>query len=46
MTIQNLNHDYECGELFLPEYNVKIKPKSNTIVIFHELCSHQANAII
>ena len=36
-----LNDDYEGGELFLPEYNAKIKPKANTAVVFPGICSHQ-----
>ena len=31
-----LNDDYEGGELYLSEYNMKIKPKSNTAIIHQE----------
>ena len=36
-----LNDDYEGGELFLPEYNAKIKPKANSAVVFPGISSHQ-----
>lgn len=41
-----LNDDYEGGELFLPEYNVKLKPKANTAIVFPGICTHQVNPII
>lgn len=36
-----LNDDYEGGELFLPEYGIKIKPKANTAIIFPGISTHQ-----
>lgn len=36
-----LNEDYEGGELFLPEYNAKIKPNANTAIVFPGIFSHQ-----
>ena len=36
-----LNDDYEGGELYLPEYNIKIKPKANTAIIFPGISAHQ-----
>ena len=36
-----LNDDYGGGELYLPEYGLKIKPKVNTVVIFPGILSHQ-----
>jgi prolyl 4-hydroxylase len=36
-----LNDDYKGGELYLPEYDIHIKPKSNTAIIFPGICSHQ-----
>ncbi len=41
-----LNDDYEGGELFLQEYNIQIKPKANTAIVFPGICSHQVNSII
>ena len=35
-----LNDDYEGGELYFPEYNIKLKPKKNTAVIFPGILSH------
>ena len=36
-----LNDDYEGGELYLSEYDMKIKPKANTAIIFPGISSHQ-----
>lgn len=36
-----LNDDYEGGELNFPEYNIKIKPKANTAIIFPGLSAHK-----
>ena len=36
-----LNDDYEGGELYLPEYDMKIKPKANTAIIFPGISAHQ-----
>jgi predicted 2-oxoglutarate/Fe(II)-dependent dioxygenase YbiX len=36
-----LNDDYEGGEFYLPEYNIKIKPKKNSAIIFPGINSHQ-----
>ena len=40
-----LNDDYEGGEFELPEYNFKIKPKSNCAIIFPGICSHKVNQV-
>ena len=29
-----LNDDYEGGEIFFPDYNLKIKPKPNSLLMF------------
>lgn len=36
-----LNDDYEGGELYLPEYDIKVKPKANTAIIFPGISAHQ-----
>lgn len=36
-----LNDDYVGGELYLSEYDMKIKPKANTAIIFPGISSHQ-----
>ena len=36
-----LNDDYEGGEFELPEYNLKLKPKANSVIIFPGICSHK-----
>ena len=36
-----LNDDYEGGELYFPEYGIKIKPKANTAIIFPGISTHQ-----
>lgn len=36
-----LNDDYDGGELYLPEYDTKIKPKANTAIIFPGISSHK-----
>ena len=36
-----LNDDYEGGELYFPEYGIKVKPKANTAVIFPGINTHQ-----
>ena len=36
-----LNDDYEGGEFYLPEYGLKLKPKSNTALIFPGISTHQ-----
>ena len=36
-----LNDDYEGGELYLPEYDISLKPKANTAIVFPGICSHQ-----
>lgn len=36
-----LNDDYEGGELYFPEYGIKVKPKANTAVIFPGISTHQ-----
>lgn len=41
-----LNDDYEGGELYLPEYDLSIKPKANTAIVFPGICTHQVNPII
>lgn len=40
-----LNEEYEGGEFELPEYNIKIKPKKNTAIIFPGICTHKVNSI-
>lgn len=35
-----LNDDYEGGELYFPEYNIKLKPPKNAAVIFPGILSH------
>ena len=40
-----LNDDHEGGELFLPEYDRKIKPKANSAIVFPGICSHQVMPI-
>jgi predicted 2-oxoglutarate/Fe(II)-dependent dioxygenase YbiX len=41
-----LNDDYDGGELLLPEYNIKLKPKANTAIIFPGICTHQVAEVI
>lgn len=41
-----LNDDYEGGELYLPEYDISLKPKANTAIVFPGICTHQVNPII
>ena len=41
-----LNDYYEGGELMLPEYNISLKPKANTAIVFPGICTHQVNPII
>ena len=36
-----LNDEYEGGELYLSEYDIKLKPKANTAIIFPGISSHQ-----
>lgn len=36
-----LNDNYSGGELYLSEYDIKIKPKANTAIIFPGISSHQ-----
>lgn len=36
-----LNDNYEGGELYFPEYGIKIKPKANTAIIFPGINTHQ-----
>lgn len=36
----SLNDNYEGGELYFPEYNVKLKPQKNTAIIFPGILSH------
>lgn len=40
-----LNDDYEGGELYLSEYDMKIKPKANTAIIFPGISSHQVLSV-
>ena len=40
-----LNDDYEGGEFEFPEYNLKIKPKANSALIFPGICSHKVNQV-
>ena len=40
-----LNDDYEGGKLMLPEYNISLKPKANTAIVFPGICTHQVNPI-
>jgi hypothetical protein len=40
-----LNDDYEGGEFEFPEYNLKIKPKTNSALIFPGICSHKVNQV-
>ena len=41
-----LNDDYEGGEFLLPEYNISLKPKANTAIVFPGICAHKVNPII
>ena len=41
-----LNDDYEGGEFELLEYNLKIKPKKNTAIVFPGICSHMINSVL
>lgn len=40
-----LNDDYEGGHLEFPEYNIKLKPKANTVIIFPGSYSHKVHPI-
>ena len=40
-----LNDDYEGGHLEFPEYNIKLKPKANTVIIFPGSYSHKVQPI-
>lgn len=37
-----LNDDYEGGELYFPDYNVKVKPSAGSIVFFPSNTKHEA----
>ncbi len=41
-----LNDDYEGGELEFPEYNVKLKPKANSAIIFPGTYSHKVLPVL
>ena len=40
-----LNDDYEGGELELVEYNLKLKPKKNTAIIFPGISTHKVHNV-
>ena len=41
-----LNDDYEGGELEFPEYNIKLKPKANSAIIFPGTYSHKVLPVL
>ena len=40
-----LNEDYEGGEFEFPEYNLKLKLKKNSALIFPGICTHKVNEV-